>query len=224
MSSTASITGCVVVHVAHDGFGSPPGGFVAVTALPTVPVAFALTFAVYVNVYVPGALPVASVQVITWPAAVQPVGNAPVSVWFTLNVSVSVTSCVVVFVLTTAVSVYVIVSFGATTVPLAGNEVFVTAVAPGAATVIVAVAVSQVTGVVAGMLQIVYGYTYVPGVVPGVTVIVPSAFIVIVPDVGTGAVPGVNEAFVPIVTGLPPTVSFATTVGVVPPLALLIGP
>src|SRR5579862_7856720 len=95
----------------------------------------------------------------TWPVAVQVAGSeAGLSVWFALSVSVSVMFSVVVFAETTAVSVYVTTSFGATVVPLAGSEVFVIVVAPGAATTTVAIAVSQVTGTVAGMLQIWYGY------------------------------------------------------------------
>jgi hypothetical protein len=95
------------------------------------------------------------VQVITCPVAVHVAGSEPaLSVWLALSVSVNVTFSVVVFVETIAVSVYVTTSPGATVEPLAGNEVFVIEVAPGAATTTVAVAVSHVTGVVAGTLQI----------------------------------------------------------------------
>ena len=58
-----------------------------------------------------------------------------------------------------------------------------------------------------------------PGVVPGATVMVPSAFIVIAPSAGAGAVPGVRLTLVPITAGLPLVVSLATTEAVLPPVA-----
>jgi len=69
---------------------------------------------------------------------------------------------------------------------------------------------------------------YVPGVVPGATVIVPLGFIVIEPAAGVGAVPGVRLAFVPAplnTTGWPLVVSLPITDGVVPPVdEIVVGP
>ena len=61
----------------------------------------------------------------------------------------------------------------------------------------------------------------------GATVIVPSAFIVRLPDVGVGAVPGVSVTFaLPLVTlaAVVPTVSLPSTLGVAPPATEPTGP
>ena len=68
-----------------------------------------------------------------------------------------------------------------------------------------------------------------PGVVFGAPVIVPSAFIVRLPLVGVGAVPGVKVTFaLPLVTlaAVVPTVSFNSTLGVLPPATepIVVGP
>ncbi len=70
-----------------------------------------------------------------------------------------------------------------------------------------------------------YGYVYTPAVVPAATVIVPSAFIVMLPAVGAGAAPGVSVTVppAPTVTGLPFNVSLTSTLGVDPPLAPFTG-
>jgi hypothetical protein len=63
----------------------------------------------------------------------------------------------------------------------------------------------------------------VPGVVFGATVIVPSAFIVRLPLVGAGAVPGVSITLL-VVAAVVPTVSLSSTLGVAPPATEPIGP
>ena len=99
-----------------------------------------------------------------------------------------------------------------------------TASITAADTTTVAVAVSQFVGF--STSQIVYGYVYVPAVVPGAIVIVPSAFIVIEPEAGVGAAPGVSVTLppTPTVAGLPPRVSLTSTLGVVAPTAPFTGP
>ena len=47
--TAVGVISCSVVRVVHTGSGSPPGGLVATTLLPTVPVASASTVAVYVT-------------------------------------------------------------------------------------------------------------------------------------------------------------------------------
>ena len=66
---------------------------------------------------------------------------------------------------------------------------------------------------------------YTPAVVPAAIVIVPSAFIVMLPAAGVGAAPGVSVTLPPppTVAAPPLSVSFASTVGRLPPLAPVTG-
>ena len=126
----------------------------------------------------------------------------------------------------TPLSVSLTSTFGTATppfAPLGTVPLSSTASITAALTTIVAVAVSQFVGF--STSQIVYGYVYTPAVVPGATVIVPSAFIVMLPAAGAGAAPGVNVTLppAPTVTGLPPSVSLVSTLGVLPPVAPTIG-
>ena len=63
---------------------------------------------------------------------------------------------------------------------------------------------------------------YVPAVVPGATVIVPSAFIAMLPAAGAGAVPGVSVISAGS-TAAPFSVSLASTLAVLPPSVPLTG-
>ena len=63
-----------------------------------------------------------------------------------------------------------------------------------------------------------------PGVVPGAMVIVPSGFIVKLPAVGVGAVPGVNETVAKVTDPATPLiVSFNNTDGVETPVVATTG-
>ena len=85
-------------------------------------------------------------------------------------------------------------------------------------------AVSQLAGLRTS--QIWYGYWYVPAVVPGATVIVPLAFMVMLPMAGVGAAPGARVTLppAPTVACAPLSVSLARTEATVAPLAPLTGP
>ena len=101
--------------------------------------------------------------------------------------------------------------------PFTGPKLSFTASITGAVTTTVAVAVSQLLGLLSS--QIVYGYSYEPAGVPGAIVIVPSGFIT---RPGFGLVPGVRLMSAG-TTATPLSVSLTSTDGVVPPLPPLTG-
>ncbi len=220
--SLTSTFGTAVPPVAPLGT-VPLSSTASITAAPTVTVAIATSqfvgFSVsqisYVTSYVPAGVPGATL-------------TAPVA-GFSVTPGSVVASCVIVTVASVAglpFNVSLTSTFGMPTpptAPFATVPVSSTASITAALTTIVAVAVSQFVGF--NTSQIVYGYVYTPAVVPAATVIVPSAFIVMLPAVGAGAAPGVSVTVppAPTVTGLPLRVSLVSTLGVLPPVAPTIG-
>ncbi|MCB1554848.1 MAG: hypothetical protein KDJ14_13655, partial [Xanthomonadales bacterium] len=97
--------------------------------------------------------------------------------------------------------------------PVAATKKVPSSMASMVTTTTVATAESQLAGFRTS--QIVYGYRYVPAAVPAATVMVPSAFIVMLPAAVTGAAPGVRTMSAGL-TAAPLSVSLTSTEAVEP--------